>query len=122
MPNGATSNMRFLFKGVEVDERTREYVSKRLESIGKMTENILQTEVEIGVDKKGKFRVEVMVRTPRDLFRAENTTESIEGSTDLVVDEIQDQIAHLKDKLLTLQKRGGRSIKKKTVIDENARF
>lgn len=122
MPNGATSNMRFLFKGVEVDERTREYVSKRLETIGKMTENILQTEVEIGVDKKGKFRVEVMVRTPRDLFRAENTTESIEGSTDLVVDEIQDQITHLKDKLLTLQKRGGRSIKKKAVIDENARF
>ena len=114
--------MRFLFKGVEVDERTREYVSKRLETIGKMTENILQTEVEIGVDKKGKFRVEVMVRTPRDLFRAENTTESIEGSTDLVVDEIQDQITHLKDKLLTLQKRGGRSIKKKAVIDENARF
>ena len=118
----ATENVRFLFNGVEIDERTREYIEKRLSSLDKLNDKIMQTEVEIQLDKKGKFRVEVMIHTPRNKFRAENTTESIEASTDMVVDELRIQMSHMKDKLATLKKRGARSIKKKTVLDENARF
>lgn len=114
--------MRFLFKGVEVDLKTREYVQKRLSTLDKFVDNITLAEVEIDLDKKGMFRVEIMVHTPRNMFRAENTSESIEGSTDLDMDELQLQITHLKDKLRTLKKRGAMSLKKKTVLDENARF
>jgi ribosomal subunit interface protein len=114
--------MRFLFKGVDVDLKTREYIEKRLETLDKFIENITLVEVEIDLDKKGKFRVEIMVHTPRNMFRAENTTESIEASTDLNMDELQVQITHLKDKLRTLKKRGAMSLKKKAVLDENARF
>jgi ribosomal subunit interface protein len=119
---GITENMRFLFKGVTIDERTRNYIEKKLQTIDKFLENGQQVEVEIDLDKKGKFRVEIMVKTPRNLFRAENISESIEASTDLGVDQLQDQINHLKDRLRTLKKRGAMSIKKKTVLDENARF
>lgn len=116
-------NLRFLFKGVEVDQRTRDYIEKRLSSLDKkFMENVLQSEVEIDLDKKGKFRVEVMIKTPRNLFRAENTTESIEASIDLTVEELQEQIVHQKDKVRTIRKRGALSLKKKTVIDEAARF
>lgn len=114
--------MRYLYRGVEVDERTKDYVEKRLMALDKFAENILQVEVEIDIDKKGKFRVEVMVRTPRDLFRAENMAESIEAGVDMAVDELQDQIIHIKEKLTTLRERGARSIKKKMVIDGDARF
>lgn len=117
-----TENVRYLFKGVEIDDRTREYVEKRLQTIDKFLEHGQQVEVEIDLDKKGKFRVEIMVKTPRNLFRAENTTESIEASTDLAVDELQAQINHMKDRLRTLKKRGAMSIKKKAVLDESARF
>jgi len=117
-----TENVRFLFKGVNVDDRTRDYIEKRLSALDKVTDKILQTEVEIDLDKKGKFRVEVMVHTPRNKFRADNTTESIEGSTDLVAQELQTQITRMKDKLITLKKRGARSIKKKVVLDKSARF
>lgn len=117
-----TENMRFFFKGVEVDDKTRDYVEKRLSTLDKFIENILKSEVEIDLDKKGKFRVEVMVHTPRNMFRADNTTESIEGSIDLVVDELQNQITHAKEKIRTLRRRGAMSIKKKAVLDENARF
>jgi ribosomal subunit interface protein len=118
----ATENVRFLFNGIIVDDRTRDYIEKRLSTLDKLNDKILQTEVEIQLDKKGKFRVEVMLHTPRNKFRAENITESIEASTDLVVDELRDQLAHMKDKLMTLKKRGARSIKKKVVIDKSARF
>lgn len=115
-------NTKFFYKGVEIDERTKEYVEKRLGTLDKFIDNILKTEVEIDLDKKGKFRVEVMIHTPRNMFRADDTTDSIEASTDMVVDELQDQMTHMKDKLRTLKKRGARSLKKKMVVDNGARF
>lgn len=118
----AMENVKFLFKGVEVDERTKSYIKKRIITLDKFIENILKVEVEVDLDKKGKFRVEIMVHTPRNLFRADNITDSIEGSTDLVVDELKDQMTHMKDKLRTLKKRGAMSLKKKMVIDGDARF
>ncbi|HEX8974496.1 MAG TPA: ribosome-associated translation inhibitor RaiA [Patescibacteria group bacterium] len=117
-----TENMKFVFKGVEVDGRTRDYIEKRLSGLDKFIDNILQADVEIDLDKKGKFRVEVMLHTPRNKFRADEITDSIEASVDMVVDELQTQITHMKDKLRTLRKRGAMSIKKKAVVDENARF
>jgi ribosomal subunit interface protein len=117
-----TENMRFFFKGVAVQQQTRDYIEKRLNTLDKFVDNILKSEVEIDLDKKGKFRVEVIVQTPRNMFMADNTTDSIEASIDLVVDELQTQITHLKDKLRTLKKRGAMSLKKKAVVDEGARF
>lgn len=118
----AKEKMKFLFKGVVIDERTREYIEKRLSTLDKFVENILNVEVEVDLDKKGKFRVEVMIHTPRNMFRADNTTDSVEASTDMVVDELQDQLTHTKDRLRTLKKRGALSLKKKMVLAEEARF
>ena len=117
-----TENMRFFFKGLEVDALTRAYIEKRLGTLDKFIDNILKSEVEVDLDKKGKFRVEVMLHTPRNMFRADNTTDSIEASIDMVTDELQAQVTHLKDKLRTLKKRGEISLKKKAVLDEAARF
>ncbi|NTU66785.1 MAG: ribosome-associated translation inhibitor RaiA [Candidatus Moranbacteria bacterium] len=114
--------IRMMYKGVGVDDRTKDYIDKKLDRITKLLERISEIEVEIDLDKKGKFRVEIMVKTPYSLYRAEETTESIEGSTDTALDEIYQQIVREKDKIKDLRERGGRSLKKKMVIDENARF
>lgn len=122
MLTGVVNNVRFMTKGMELDENIKDYVLKRLEALDKIVGKVIQTEVEIDLDKKGLFRVEVMVKTPRDLFRAEDITESVEGSIDLVVDELQTQIIKSQEKIWTKIKRGARSIKKRFTIDENARF
>ncbi len=115
--------MRLFFKGVKIDERTEDYIRKRLMALDKLLEKILRVEVEIGIDKKKNlFRAEVMVKTPYKLYRAEDTTESIEGSIDSVVEDIKTQINRDKDKMVTLRRRGGRSIKKKMALDQSARF
>ncbi len=116
------ANTRFLFQGVDIDERTRDYILKRLERIEKLVDPVSQFEIEIEKDKKGKFRVEIMVKTPHNLYRAEDTTESIEGSTDIAIDELEAQIDKKKDKHRDLKLRGQRSIKKKMVVDGSARF
>ena len=103
-------------------DKQRGYIEKRLLSIEKVLDNVTKTEVEVDMDKKGLFRVEVMVHTPRDMFRAEETTESVEGSIDLVVEELKTQITRKKDKIWTKIMRGARSVKKMISIDKDARF
>lgn len=115
-------NTRFLFKGVEIDARTQEYILKRLERVVKLVDPVSEFEVETDRDKKGKFRVEIMIKTPHDLYRAEETSVSIEGSTDIVIDELEVQIDKHKNRKHDLKLRGQRSIKKTLVLDESARF
>ena len=110
-------NTRFLFKGIEIDDRTKDYVLKRLERVEKLVDPVTEFEVEMEQDKKGKFRVEIMVKTPHNLYRAEEMTESIEGSTDKVIDELEVQIDKKKNRNRDLKLRGNRSIKKKLVLD-----
>ncbi|MDD3487435.1 MAG: ribosome-associated translation inhibitor RaiA [Candidatus Moranbacteria bacterium] len=120
-------NIRYFFKEVEADGRTKNYIAEKVEKLGKFFQSYhedaeIQAEVEVDINKKGKFRVELMLATPYKKYRGEDTTESIEGSVDSVYEELETQIRRDKDKLTTLRRRGGRSIKKKMVVDENARF
>jgi ribosomal subunit interface protein len=120
-------NIRFLFKEVKIDDRTKKYVSEKIEKLEKFFQSFredaeVSAEVEIDLDKKGKFRVEVMLRTPYKDYRGEEITESIEGSVDKVYEELESQIRRDKEKIATLRRRGGRSLKKRMVVDESARF
>lgn len=118
------ANMRMYQKKVIIDDRTEEYIKKRIQKIEKLLEKFSKTglETEIHMDKKGKFHVDMMVETPYRLYRVEEVSESIEGSVDLAVDNIKNQIVKDKDKFKDLQERGARSIKKKTVLTSEARF
>ncbi|MDI6778235.1 MAG: ribosome-associated translation inhibitor RaiA [Patescibacteria group bacterium] len=120
-------NIRFLFKEVRIDQRTKDYVSEKVEKLGKFFRSFKKdaevfAEVEIDLDKKGKFRVEVMLETPYQKYRAEDTTESIEGSIDSVYEELENQIMKDRERIRTLQRRGGRSLKKKMTLDQSSRF
>ena len=114
---------RFLFQGVELNGKTMQYVAKRLFRIEKLVTVSSKLEVEVDRNKQGKFRVEVMVDVPKQkLFRAEETSESVEASTDAVVDDIARQITEAKDREGSLARRGARSIKKRITLDKDARF
>lgn len=117
-------NMRVCCKQMKIDGRTEEYIKKRVEKLGRFMKKITELlyEVEVYMDKKGKFILELMVKTPYKLYRAEEISESIEGSADLAVEKIKNQIIRDKDKLKELKERGARSLKKKVVLDADARF
>lgn len=119
-------HIKYLFENVDVSARTRAYIEKRFSGIEKLLEekevDVTFMEVEVDKDKRGMYRVEAMVKSPGSMYRSEETSETIEASVDVVNDELKRQIREEKEKLTTLHKRGARSIKKKMVIDENARF
>jgi ribosomal subunit interface protein len=114
--------MKMMFKGMDSDKKAEAYIEKRLQKVNRIIKNVLEFEVEVSLDKKGKYRVELMVKTPYALYRAEEISESIEGSADIACEELTTQIVKDKSKMVDLKRRGARSLKKKIVLDEDARF
>ena len=115
-------SLRFLLKNVVLEEKSKEYVIKKIGKMEKFLQKSLNVEVEIALDKKGKFYVEVMIKTPYKLYRATQISESVEVSVDIIMEELQKQITKDKDRFKDIRKRGARSIKKKIVISKDARF
>lgn len=113
---------KFLAKDCRIRENEQEYILKRLAEIEDLFDEHSLFEIEVAMDKKGFFRVEVNVSDARDLIRAEETSKSVEGSIDMVIDKLRVQIVKEKDKRRDLKERGARSIKKGIVIDGSARF
>ncbi|MDD5083499.1 MAG: ribosome-associated translation inhibitor RaiA [Candidatus Moranbacteria bacterium] len=111
-------NTRFLFKGVEVNALAREYILKRLERIEKLVDPVSKFEIEVGMNEQRKFRVEVMVRTPHHLYRAEDATTTAEGSIDVVVDKLEDQIVSDRKKMKDLKREGARELKERLHAEE----
>lgn len=114
--------MRVMFKGMDPDKKAQAYIEKRLQKVNRIIKNVLEFEVEIDLNKKGQYRVELMVKTPYALYRAEEISESIEGSADIACEELTAQIVKDKSKMVDLKRRGARSLKKKIVLDEGSRF
>ena len=115
-------SMKVMFRGMDSDEKAQSYIEKRLQKVNRIIKNVLEFEVEISLDKKGKYRVELMVKTPYALYRAEEISESIEGSADIACEELTTQIVKDKSKMVDLKRRGARSLKKKIVLDGDSRF
>lgn len=113
---------KFLAKDCRIGETEQAYILKRLSEIGDLFHADSMFDIEVGMDKRGFFRVEVNVREPHELTRAEETSKSVEGSIDMVIDKLRVQIVREKDRKRDLEERGARSIKKKLVVDDSARF
>ncbi|QQS61375.1 MAG: ribosome-associated translation inhibitor RaiA [Candidatus Moraniibacteriota bacterium] len=120
-------NVQYLFEGVDVSARTRMYIEKKLEVVERVfvdaqIRELIIADVEIEKDKRGEYRVEIMLKTPKNTFRSENISDTIENAMDLGQEDLKRQIREVKEREAVLKKRGARSIKKKMVIDKDARF
>ncbi len=113
---------RFLLQTSDADDKARGYILKKITKLEKLADTASKIEIEVDKNKQGKYRVEVMIRAPKHLYRAEETSESIEGSIDLVVEKLLHELSHQKERQITMKLRGARSIKKKVVVDTAARF
>lgn len=91
----------------------RDYILTRIERLEKLVHPASKFEIEIGINEQKKFRVEVMVRTPHHLYRAEESTETAEGSINIVADKLENQIVSTKEKKKDLERSGARVLKEK---------
>lgn len=109
-------------RGVEVEERVRLYVEKKMDAAGKALGEPKEANVEIDQNKRGEYSVDVSLHSKGETFRASEMASSVEEAIDTIERELQEQIRDYKKKTIDLERRRGRSGKKKTAIDESARF
>jgi len=103
----------------EIDDRTRDYLNKRVDSLRKFVDlespNII-LDVELGKNtehhNKGDiFIAEFNLSISGEYYRAEENSENIMSSIDLAIEELLKQLRRGKDKKETLFKKGGRKMK-----------
>lgn len=118
---------RYLLGEGKVRREEKAYVLEKINKLEKLLGNYdpekeLMAEVEIERDRRGFWRLEVMISTPHNKYRVEKKNDSLTEAMDEVEEVLKKQIKRDRKKLKDLRERGGRSIKKKAVIDEKARF
>lgn len=108
-------------------QEDKNYVQEKVDKLEKLlngydSQDELSVEVEFDQDKRGFWRLEIMIKTPHNLYRVEKKNEIISEAMDEAEEVLKKQIRRDRERIKDLRERGGRSIKKKAVIDEKARF
>lgn len=116
-------NIEYYHKNIEtLDEELKTYIESKLESVEKISD-FDKVKVEVSKRKDGSFFMAVkIVAQNGEEFRAEQHGKSFEECIDIIEDELKPQIRKSKGKKRDLAERGGRSLKKKLTIDEDARL
>ncbi len=122
-------NINFYFhSNVEEKEKrkTEKYVIKKISAFEKFFAKDefppkSNFEFEFLVRKK-HFRIEFQLESGLGKFIAKSVKKSIFEGVDEVVEDLKIQIKKQKDRLITLKKRGGASVKKKFTVHHLARF
>ncbi|MEN8252114.1 MAG: ribosome-associated translation inhibitor RaiA [Patescibacteria group bacterium] len=116
-------NIEYYHKNVDpLGEATKEYIEEKLETLEKLTK-VRKMRVEVAQEKNGDFYVEVTVKSSGGFeYRSEEKCRDVNACIDIIEEELKTQIRRDTEKARDLKRRGGRSIKKKMTIDENARF
>ena len=100
---------RYLFGSVRVNEKEKEYLTKKVSKCRKLLSNYsdeeLSLEVEVGQDKKGFWRIEVMIRTPHELFRVSKQDSDLFRAVDKLKDVLMEQIRRSREKIRDRQRR-----------------
>lgn len=90
-------------RNIEVTERLKEYLEKKLRKMPRYLPNLLEAEVELSrhdtKNIKDSHRVEITLRSSRAFIRAEETSADIFAAIDAVVDKLYRRIERYKGKL-----------------------
>lgn len=85
---------------IQVTDAMRDFVEKKLSRLEKYFEETITSEINVTMSvTKGKHAVEVTIQLPTVMLRAEEKSEDMYASVDLVVDKLERQIRKNKTKL-----------------------
>ena len=103
-------NTRYLLNGLKLTEKEEEYLNSKVEKINKFFKDCkdpsaLRLEIDIKQDKKKFWTVEIMLKTPKQLFRVEKTGKTFMIAVDETESALMKQLRRHKDKMIALQRK-----------------
>ncbi len=114
-------DIKYYFKNIDtLGESEREYIEKKINSISEL---IKIEKVKVEIEKQKVFyHMSIQLDCVKDVFYAKEEDKLINACIDKIEDELKKQVRRTKKKNKDLLERGGRSLKKKMVVDKEARF
>jgi len=98
-------------RGLELDERLRQYATDKLSHVERFYDRIIKMEVELrrerNASKTDRHRVDVTVKTPRETLRAHGEGVDHYAAIDIAADRLETQIKKRKAKLRDHAHRNG---------------
>jgi len=112
--------------GQEDKEKLREYLDERIKRWEKLFKNSdypprVNVEVEF-LPKKKRYRVEIQLDSSIGKLMGACEKQNLNEGVDEVLEDLRCQFRRQKEKILTLRRRAGMSIKKLFTVHKSARF
>jgi ribosomal subunit interface protein len=103
-------NTRFLLNGLKLSNKEEKYLDSKVEKINKFFKDCknpdaLRVEIDIKQDKKTFWTIEIMIKTPKQLFRVEKIGKTFMIATDESIDALMKQLRRHKDKMMTVNRK-----------------
>lgn len=103
-------NIQFFAKNVDLDDKLKSYIEEKVQTAIELIESVEGVQVDVSRDahhKKGDvYRVEVNVKVPKKMIRAEFSSSDVQSAMDLVRDKLEAQARKYKDILVDKKKTG----------------
>ncbi len=103
-------NTRYLLNGLKLSEKEEGYLEKKISKVDKFFKECknpdeLRLEIDVKQDKKTFWTIELMLKTPKRLFRVEKKGKELTIATDEAMDALMEQLRRHKDKMMTANRR-----------------
>jgi len=103
-------NTRYLLNGLKLSEKEEKYLNKRVSKVDRFFKECnnpdeLRMEIDVKQDKKTFWTVEIMLKTPKQLFRVEKMGKALTIATDDAMDALMKQLRRHKDKMITMHRK-----------------
>ncbi len=107
--------IKYFLQNVKLSPKDKEKIEKKIKKLNKYSVKIWEAKLDLSYndshDKYEQFRVEVNLKLPNDLIRAEERAADLQNGLDEVVDELERQVRKYKDKKETKRRRSRRDVK-----------
>jgi ribosomal subunit interface protein len=102
-------NTRYLLNGLKLNKKEENYLEKKIAKIDKFFKECknpdeLRLEIDVKQDKKTFWTIELMLKTPKRLFRAEKREKELTVATDEAIDALMEQLRRHKDRMASIKK------------------
>ena len=103
-------NTRYLLNGLKLSEKEEAYLEKKTSKVDKFFKECknpdeLRLEIDVKQGKKTFWTIELMLKTPKQLFRAEKIGKTLAIATDEAIDALMEQVRRHKDKMRTINRK-----------------
>lgn len=103
-------NTKYLFNSIKLNHKEQGHLDSKVQKIEKFFQGYknpdeLIVAIDINQDKKSFWRIEIMIKTPHELFRVSKEDREFKVAVDMTINALLTQLRRHKDKMVSQNRR-----------------